>query len=89
MTHFTRILLSVLSLIAALAAQASGTGIFRTAIVLKNGTMEIFPDTLVNKFQYTQSLVQGKVTYSLDVIQDGKGRCRFPSITLPRSITVR
>ena len=47
MTHFTRILLSVLSLIAALAAQASGTGIFRTAIVLKNGTMEIFPNTKV------------------------------------------
>ena len=78
MTHFTRILLSVLSLIAALAAQASGTGIFRTAIVLKNGTMEIFPDTLVNKFQYTQSLVQGKVTYSLDVIQDGKVAMSIP-----------
>lgn len=36
-----------------ITANASETGVYRTAIVLKNGTQEIFPDTLVNKFKYT------------------------------------
>ena len=79
MKHFIHYyLVTITALIVGLTAQASGTGIYRTAIVLKNGTQEIFPDTLVNKFQYTHSLVQGKTIYSLDVIQDGKVTMSIP-----------
>ena len=79
MKHFIHYyLVTITALIVGLTAQASGTGIYRTAIVLKNGTQEIFPDTLVNKFQYTHSLVQGKTIYSLDVIQDGKVAMSIP-----------
>jgi len=78
MNHFTHILVTALMLLASIAVQASGIGVFRTAVVLKNGTQEIFPDTLVNKFQYTQTLVNGKTTYSLAVIRDGKVAMTIP-----------
>ncbi len=72
MNHYTHIFVTVISLFVCLAAQASGTGIYRTAIVLKNGTQEIFPDTLVSEFKYSKTHVGGKTAYWLNVIKDGK-----------------
>lgn len=78
MKKITRILVTVLSLVGFITAYAEGTGVYRTAIVLKNGTQEIFPDTLVNQFKYTKSMVDGKTTYSLNVIQHGTMAMTIP-----------
>ena len=81
MKHFTHILSTILLLVVPVVAHAVGTGVYRTAIVLKNGTQEIFPDTLVNQFKYTHSVIDGKITYSLNVIQDDKVTMTIPIIT--------
>ena len=78
MKHFTHILSTILLLVVPIVAHAVGTGVYRTAIVLKNGTQEIFPDTLVNQFKYTHSVINGKITYSLNVIQDDKVTMTIP-----------
>ncbi len=78
MRRILYILVTALTSIIPLVAQASGTGVFRTAIVLKNGTQEIFPDTLVNRFNYTRSIVNDKEVYSLDIIQDGHVTMTIP-----------
>ena len=78
MKQITRIFATILSLAALVTAHAGETGVYRTAIVLKNGTQEIFPDTLVNQFKYTQSTIGGKTVYSLDVIRHGKVAMTIP-----------
>jgi len=78
MYQLKHILASIVLLTAAIAAQASGTGVYRTAITLTNGTQEIFPDTLVNRFTYIHTVEQGKTVYSLGVIKDGKVSMTIP-----------
>ena len=61
-----------------LVAQASGTGVYRTAITLTNGTQEIFPDTVVTKFTYSHAQVGSQTVYSLNVIKDNKIAMTIP-----------
>ena len=79
MKHFTYIMVTVLTLCIVIAAHASGSGVYRTAIVLKNGTQEIFPDTLVNQFTYTKHVVNGKTSYCLNVIEHGQLAMTIPT----------
>lgn len=53
-------------------ASASATGVCRTAITLKNGTQEILPDTLVQRFTYTHTVRDGKTCHQLNVIKNGE-----------------
>lgn len=48
------------------------TGIYRTAITLSNGTQEIFPDSLVQRFTYTKVVNGNKTSYLLNVIKKGE-----------------
>ena len=50
----TRVLLTALLAAHAIALSATSTGICRTAITLKNGTQEIYPDSSVTRFTYSQ-----------------------------------
>lgn len=56
----------------------AGTGLYRTAIVLKNGSQEIFPDTLVNQFKYIKTQRDGKTSYQLSVIRQGMDDMLIP-----------
>lgn len=78
MHYYLRYLLTALLLTFMLGAQANGTGVYRTAITLTNGTQEIFPDTVVKKFTYSRSLQNGKTVYYLNVIKDGKATMSIP-----------
>ncbi len=71
MKHFKHMIALLMALTVTLVAYANGTGVYRTAITLTNGTQEIFPDTLVKKFSYTHSVVGGKTVYSLNAIKNG------------------
>lgn len=75
--------LSAVAVMAALSltvgAAATGTGVYRTAITLKNGTQEIFPDTLVTRFTYTKNIVGNRVTYDLNVIKNGEVAMTIPT----------
>ena len=64
-------LITVMLLTATVVAQASGSGVYRTAITLTNGTQEIFPDTLVKEFRYSHTVVDDRIVYSLNVMKDG------------------
>ena len=64
-------MITVMLLTATVVAQASGSGVYRTAITLTNGTQEIFPDTLVKEFRYSHTVVDDRIVYSLNVMKDG------------------
>ena len=64
-------LITVMLLTATVVAQASGSGVYRTAITLTNGTQEIFPDTLVKEFRYSHTVVDDRIVYSFNVMKDG------------------
>lgn len=57
----------------------AGTGVYRTAITLRNGTQEIFPDTLVQRFNYNMATVGGKTVYYLNVIEHGEVAMTIPT----------
>lgn len=78
MNRFLNILATVMLLIVPAVSLAVGTDVYRTAIVLTNGTQEIFPDTLVNKFTYSRTVEGGEISYALNVIQDGKVAMTIP-----------
>ena len=79
MKHLTHLLVvTALALVISFAAQAAGTGVYRAAIVLKNGTQEIFPDTLVKEFKYAKSQVNGVSAYVLKVMHDGEVYMTIP-----------
>ena len=46
---------------------AAGTGVYRTAITLKNGTQEIYPDTIVKRFDYVKTA--GNEGYAINVVK--------------------
>ncbi|MBR1803927.1 MAG: hypothetical protein IJ775_03355, partial [Muribaculaceae bacterium] len=50
MRKFILLLASVL--VMSLGMKASGSGVWRTAITLKNGTQEIYPDSVVQRFDF-------------------------------------
>ncbi len=79
MKHITHFIVTVVLSLVCMAALASESGVYRTAIVLKNGTQEIYPDTLVHRFNYGQTQMGGKVSHYLDVIVDGKPAKRIPT----------
>ncbi len=78
MYHIKHTLAALLLLMAVFGAQAIGTGTYRTAITLTNGTQEIFPDTLVNRFTYIRTVKDGTTAYSLGVIKNGKVAMTIP-----------
>ena len=53
-------MITVMLLAVTVVAHASGSGVYRTAITLTNGTQEIFPDTLVKEFRYSHTIVDNK-----------------------------
>lgn len=64
-------------IMAAVGADAMTTGVYRTAITLKNGTQEILPDTAVQWFTYTH-ITQGTTTrHLLNVIKNGEVAMTF------------
>ena len=64
-------------IMAAVGADAMTTGVYRTAITLKNGTQEILPDTAVQRFTYTH-ITQGTTTrHLLNVIKNGEVAMTF------------
>ena len=69
MKHIT-LTLAITLLLA--VAQAGAASVYRTAITLTNGTQEIFPDSAVNRFSYSHTIVDGRPCYSLNVIKDDK-----------------
>lgn len=71
-------MITAMLLAATVAAHASGTGVYRTAITLTNGTQEIFPNSLVKEFRYSHIIVDNKLVYSLDVIRDGQVAMSIP-----------
>lgn len=78
MYHILHKLLFFAFLFATLLAQASVNTVYRTAITLKNGTQEIFPDTAVTRFTYTHATENSRTIYSLNVIKDGKVTMTIP-----------
>ena len=72
MHHCLRYLFTALIVSLSIGAQAIGTGVYRTAITLTNGTQEIFPDSVVKEFTYTHSIQNGQTVYYLNVIREGK-----------------
>ena len=54
------------------AACALTSGVYRTAVTLKNGTQEIFPDSIVQRFTYTHVTQAGKTRHLLNVIKNGE-----------------
>lgn len=63
---------TIASILVAIVSSATGTGIYRTAITLSNGTQEIFPDSVVKQFTYTHITNDGKTSHLLNVIKNGE-----------------
>ena len=62
----------MLAVMTTIAACALTSGVYRTAVTLKNGTQEIFPDSIVQRFTYTHVTQAGKTRHLLNVIKNGE-----------------
>lgn len=63
----------------AIASTNSKTGVYRTAITLTNGTQEIIPDTVAQRFSYTQTTDGAKTNYLLNIIKNGEIATSIPT----------
>lgn len=55
----------------------AGTGIYRTAITLSNGTQEIYPDTLVKRFDYVKTpMADGSTSHAIKVVRNDGSTAR-------------
>lgn len=63
---------TIASILVAIVSSATGTGIYRTAITLTNGTQEIFPDSTVTRFTYSHVPNGNRTKHLLNVIKNGE-----------------
>lgn len=79
MNNFTHIIIATIALLAVTLTTRASEGVYRTAITLTNGTQEIFPDTVVTRFNYSRKTENGRTAYFLNVIKEGQTVMTIPT----------